>query len=163
MRVCITLAAALVFGAAAIANADEVVTIDDPELNARYQAMIQEVRCLVCESRSIAESPAEVAQELKRVIRDMVLEGRSNDEIADFLVERYGDSILYRPPIQPNTWLLWGGPVALLGLGAAVFARIVRRRAREPIDFDDDLEDESADWERPSSRDVRETGGGQRP
>jgi cytochrome c-type biogenesis protein CcmH len=123
--------------------ADEFIgTIDDPALNARYQAMIREVRCLVCESRSIAESPSDVAQDLKRVIRDMMLDGASDQEIYDFLTDRYGDSILYRPPVQPNTWLLWSAPGILLALGAVVFVRIVRARMRAPIDdFDeDDLE-----------------------
>jgi cytochrome c-type biogenesis protein CcmH len=120
--------------------AEEVVTIEDPELNARYQEMIQQVRCLVCESRSIAESPADVAQDLKKVIRDMVLEGKTNREIAHFLSDRYGDSILYNPPLQPNTWLLWGGPLAFLVIGGFVFARIVRARTNGPIDLDEDAE-----------------------
>lgn len=123
---------------AARAAETEVVTIEDPVLNARYQAMIKEVRCLVCESRSIAESPSDVAQDLKKLIRDMMLDGASDAEIADFLAARYGDSILYRPPLQPNTWLLWGSPVLLFVLGAFVFARIVRTRTRQPIDFEED-------------------------
>jgi cytochrome c-type biogenesis protein CcmH len=111
--------------------------IDDPVLNARYYALIHEVRCLVCENRSIAESPSDVAADLKRLIHDMVLAGKSDAEIAEFLAARYGDSILYRPPVQPNTWLLWGGPAVLLLLGAFVFARIVRARAAQPIEEDE--------------------------
>ena len=121
---------------------DTIHAIDDPAINARYQAMIREVRCLVCENRSIAESPSDVAEDLKRVILEMIVEGKSDAEIARFLAERYGDSILYRPPVQPNTWALWGGPAALLLLGAFVFARIVAARAREPIEEDEDDEDE---------------------
>jgi len=117
--------------------ADTVTEIDDPEINARYQALIREVRCLVCENRSIAESPSGVAEDLKRVILDMIVEGKSDAEITAFLAARYGDSILYRPPVQPNTWALWGGPAALLLLGAFVFVRIVRARAGQPIEEDD--------------------------
>jgi cytochrome c-type biogenesis protein CcmH len=111
--------------------------IDDPELEARYQALIHEVRCLVCENRSIAESPSDVAADLKKRIHDMIVEGKSDAEIAAFLAARYGDSILYRPPLQPNTWLLWGAPAVLLLLGAFVFARIVRARAAQPIEEDE--------------------------
>jgi cytochrome c-type biogenesis protein CcmH len=117
--------------------AQSVPVIDDPELNARYQALIHEVRCLVCENRSIAESPSDVAGDLKKLIHDMMVEGKSDAEIAEFLAARYGDSILYRPPVQPNTWLLWGGPAVLLLLGAFVFTRIVRTRATQPIEEDD--------------------------
>ena len=129
--------ALVLWAASGAIAADDPMSIDDPEVNARYQSLIREVRCLVCENRSIAESPSDVAQDLKRVILDMVLEGKSDGEIAEFLSARYGDSILYRPPVQPNTWALWGGPVALLLLGAFVFARIVRDRARQPIEEDE--------------------------
>jgi cytochrome c-type biogenesis protein CcmH len=111
--------------------------IDDPVLNARYYALIHEVRCLVCENRSIAESPSDVAEDLKRLIRAMIVEGKSDAEIRTFIAERYGDTILYRPPVQPNTWVLWGGPAVLLLLGAFVFARIVRARSRQPIEEDE--------------------------
>jgi cytochrome c-type biogenesis protein CcmH len=116
---------------------EPIPAIGDPELEARYQALIHEVRCLVCENRSIAESPSDVAADLKNLIHDMIVEGKSDAEIADFLAARYGDSILYRPPVQPNTWLLWGGPAVLLLLGAFVFARIVRARAMQPIEEDE--------------------------
>lgn len=111
--------------------------IDDPLLNARYHALIQEVRCLVCENRSIADSPSDIATDLKKLIHEMIVAGKSDAEITEFLAARYGDSILYRPPVQPNTWVLWGGPVVLLLLGAFVFARIVRARAVQPIEDDE--------------------------
>lgn len=118
-------------------RAETIMRIDDPELNARYQSLIHEVRCLVCENRSIAESPSDVAQDLKRVIFEMIVDGKTDAEIADFLVARYGDTILYRPPMQPNTWALWGGPAVLLLIGGLVFAQVVRTRAKQPIDEDD--------------------------
>jgi cytochrome c-type biogenesis protein CcmH len=118
-------------------RAETIMRIDDPELNARYQSLIHEVRCLVCENRSIAESPSDVAEDLKRVIFEMIVNGKTDAEIADFLVARYGDTILYRPPMQPNTWALWGGPAVLLLIGGLVFAQVVRTRAKQPIDEDD--------------------------
>lgn len=114
-----------------------VPPIDDPELNARYQALIHEVRCLVCENRSIAESPSDVANDLKHLILEMMVDGKSDAEIREFLAERYGDTILYRPPVQPNTWALWGAPAVLLVLGGIVFARVVRARAAQPIEEDE--------------------------
>jgi cytochrome c-type biogenesis protein CcmH len=119
------------------APSEPIPEIDDPVLNARYHALIQEVRCLVCENRSIGDSPSAVAGDLKKLIHDMIVAGKSDAEIAEFLAARYGDSILYRPPVQPNTWLLWGGPAVLLLLGAFVFARIVRARATQPIEEDE--------------------------
>jgi cytochrome c-type biogenesis protein CcmH len=118
-------------------GAETITAIEDPQLNARYQEMIHQVRCLVCENRSIAESPSDVAEDLKRIILEMIVAGKSDAEIAEFLAARYGDSILYRPPVQPNTWVLWGGPAALLLLGVLVFARIVRARAAQPIEEDE--------------------------
>jgi len=129
--------ASLVVAAALGQQITPIAPIDDPELDARYQALIHEVRCLVCENRSIAESPSDVAQNLKRLIHAMIVEGKSDAEIRTFIAERYGDSVLYRPPMQPNTWVLWGGPAVLLLLGAFVFARIVRARSAQPIEEDE--------------------------
>jgi cytochrome c-type biogenesis protein CcmH len=105
--------------------APTVVAVDDPALNARYQRFIQEVRCLICAGRSIAESPAGIAQDLKRVILEMMQAGADDAEIAAFLADRYGDSILYRPPLQANTWPLWFGPACFLLIGAIIFAKLV--------------------------------------
>lgn len=137
MRLLVAAAVAVACLAVAVLRAETILRIDDPELNARYQSFIHEVRCLVCENRSIAESPSDVAQDLKRVILEMIVDGKSDAEIADFLVARYGDTILYRPPMQPNTWVLWGGPAVLLLIGGLVFAQIVRTRREQPIDEDD--------------------------
>jgi cytochrome c-type biogenesis protein CcmH len=132
--------ASIVTAAAVVAQQaqhEPIPPIADPGLEARYQALTHEVRCLVCENRSIAESPSDVAYDLKRLIHEMVAEGKTDAEIRRFLAARYGDSVLYRPPLQPNTWLLWGGPAVLFLLGAIVFARIVRARARQPIEEDE--------------------------
>lgn len=107
---------------------------DDPVMNARYRALIHEIRCMKCQNESIADSPVDVAADVRRQVRDMMAEGMSDAEIKDYLSSRYGDFILYRPPLKPKTWALWGGPVALLLIGGFVFARVVRNFSRRPID-----------------------------
>jgi len=140
--------------AATVWSADPLEGFEDPELNARYQTMIREVRCVQCQNTSIAGSSVELAADLRRQIHRMIEEGRSDAEITDYLVTRYGDFIMYRPPLKPSTWVLWGGPVAMLALGLLVFVRIAVARARQPI-LDDDLDDAAADGEA-----VDEVGGG---
>ena len=108
----------------------------DPALEAEYQALIREVRCLVCQNQTIADSSAPLASDLRREIRELMAAGSSRDDVSQFLVERYGDFVLYRPPLQPTTWALWGAPVALCVLGLFVFARVVRARLQQPIDED---------------------------
>ena len=110
---------------------------DDPALNERYQTLIREVRCMKCQNESIADSPVDVAADLRREIHTMIGDGKSDEEIANFLKARYGDFILYRPPLEPKTWALWGAPIALLGIGAIVFARVVKKRMGQPIEEDD--------------------------
>src|SRR5690606_7171661 len=94
-------------------------------------------RCLVCQNQTLADSNAELAADLRRQVETMILAGRSDSEIKSFLVERYGDFVLYRPPMQQNTWLLWIGPFALLFIGALVWWRIQRRgRASDVPDLE---------------------------
>jgi cytochrome c-type biogenesis protein CcmH len=124
---------------------DEFESLADPEQQARYLAIIHEVRCLTCLNRSIAESETPLAHDLRREIRDLIAAGKTDQEVADFLVQRYGDFALYRPPLRPRTWALWFGPVVFLGIGALVFAGIVRRRMRQPIDDDDAPDNDDGD------------------
>jgi cytochrome c-type biogenesis protein CcmH len=102
---------------------------DDPVLNDRYFALIQEVRCLVCQNQSIADSNAALAADLRREIQSLLAQGKSDFDVADFLIARYGDFVMYRPPVKPLTWALWGGPGLLLAIGGLSFVRIMRRRA----------------------------------
>ena len=133
-----TACVAVLTGIACLAGAvDTNAPFDDPVLNERYRALIHEVRCMKCQNQTIADSPIDVAKDLRRQIHTMIGEGASDAEVKDFLSARYGDFILYRPPVQPTTWALWGGPALLLGIGALVFARIVRTRMREPIEEDE--------------------------
>ena len=108
----------------------------DPELQAMYLSITQEVRCLVCQNQPISDSTAPLAADLRREIKRMILEGQSEAEIKDFLVERYGDFILYKPRFASWNILLWLAPGILLIIGSIALLRIVRRRAQLPIDED---------------------------
>jgi cytochrome c-type biogenesis protein CcmH len=99
-------------------------------LQERYDRLINELRCLVCQNNSIADSNAGLAADLRREVRDLLLAGKSDAEILRFMTERYGDFVLYRPPFVARTWLLWLAPALLLLLGAFIAVRIVRGRAR---------------------------------
>ena len=103
---------------------------DDPAEQARYERLIRDLRCLVCQNESIADSNAPLASDLRREVRELMAEGKGDAEIRVFLTERYGDFVLYRPPLTPRTWLLWSAPVLFLLGGLAVVGVNVARRAR---------------------------------
>lgn len=109
---------------------DATPPFPDPAQQARYERLVRDLRCLVCQNESVADSNAMLAADLRREVRDLMVAGKSDDEIRAFMTERYGDFVLYRPPLVPRTWLLWATPA--LFLAAALFAvfRIVSRRAR---------------------------------
>lgn len=113
---------------------DATEAFDDPELQARYEEIVEEVRCLKCQNQTIKDSNAFLASDLRREIRRMLEEGMSNDEIYDFLVERYGEFALYRPRASGKTLVLWVIPAVLLLGGAFMLMNIVRRRMAMPID-----------------------------
>ena len=104
-------------------------TAQDPVANARAVKLAEELRCLVCQNQTIAESNAELAQDLRRQINEQIAQGRSDSQIVDYMVNRYGDFVLYRPPMKPTTVFLWFGPVLLLlaGMGFLVFYLRSRR------------------------------------
>jgi cytochrome c-type biogenesis protein CcmH len=103
---------------------------DDPVVEQRLIAISEEMRCLVCQNESLAGSRAELAQDLRRELRTLIKQGKSDAEIRDFMVERYGDFVLYRPRIKPETWLLWAGPFVLMIVGVVVLLVYLRRRKR---------------------------------
>ena len=115
--------------AAFASSATEAALADDPVAEKRLQALSAELRCLVCQNQNIADSNAELAQDLRREIRGMIKDGKSDSQIIDFMVARYGDFVLYRPPVKGITLLLWGGPVGLLIVGLVALLRYLRRRA----------------------------------
>jgi cytochrome c-type biogenesis protein CcmH len=89
------------------------------------------LRCLVCQNESLAGSRAELAQDLRREVRGLIKEGKSDDEVKEFLVSRYGDFVLYRPQVKPSTYLLWAGPFVLLLVGLVALVRYLRRRSQQ--------------------------------
>jgi cytochrome c-type biogenesis protein CcmH len=100
---------------------------------ARYEHLAHELRCLVCQNQSLAESSADLAEDLKREVKGLIAQGKTDTEIKTFLSSRYGDFILFKPPVQRNTWILWFAPfAALLGGGAIAFALL--RKRRQPAD-----------------------------
>ncbi len=119
----------------ASANAIDVVApFDDPEMQARYEKIISEVRCLKCQNQTIKDSNAFLASDLRREIRHMLEEGKTDDEIYEFLVARYGDFALYRPRASGKTLILWIAPMIFLVFGALALWRVVHRRMALPID-----------------------------
>ena len=108
---------------------DAVPLATDEAVEKRMVAISEELRCLVCQNESLAGSRAELAQEMRREIRELIKAGKSDQEIMDFMVGRYGDFVRYRPPMKPTTWLLWLGPFALLAIAVAGLAAYLRRRA----------------------------------
>lgn len=121
------LAAAIL--AALPAGASAPLDFDDPAQEQRFMDLTAELRCLQCQNQTLADSDAPLAQDLRQEIHDMMAAGRSDEEIKAFMVARYGDFVLYRPPVQGNTLMLWLLPALLLLTGAAVVALAVRRRA----------------------------------
>lgn len=104
---------------------------EDPVVEQRLIVIAEELRCLVCQNESLAGSRADLALDLRREVRTLIKSGKSDAEIKKFLVDRYGDFILYNPPVKPTTWLLWFGPLALLILAIGVLFTVVRRNQRQ--------------------------------
>jgi cytochrome c-type biogenesis protein CcmH len=114
-----------------LANAREAAPLaEDPTVEARLVHISQELRCLVCQNESLASSRAELADDLRREVRDLIRSNKSDQEIKDFLVSRYGDFVLYRPEVKPLTWVLWFGPfIVLLIAGIFLLAYLRQRRS----------------------------------
>lgn len=136
--------ATLLAGAALCATAKEAApAAEDPVLEARLIEITSELRCLVCQNETIAASSADLANDLRREIRTMLRRGDSNEQILKYMTDRYGDFVLYRPPVKGTTALLWAGPALLLVGGVLTLVVVLRRRARladdafEPDENDD--------------------------
>ena len=125
------LCAAMLAGIGGPATAKEAApATDDPVLEARMMRLSNELRCLVCQNETIAASNAELAIDLKNQVREMMRNGKTDAEILQYMTARYGDFVLYRPPLKSTTMLLWFGPALLLVGGAAVLVITLRRRSR---------------------------------
>jgi cytochrome c-type biogenesis protein CcmH len=115
----------------------------DPVLEARMLAITTELRCLVCQNQTIADSHADLAIDLRQQVREMLQKGQTNQQILDYMTERYGDFVLYRPPLKATTVLLWAGPGVMMVGGMVLLVVILRRRSRMPEDQFDPEEPEA--------------------
>jgi cytochrome c-type biogenesis protein CcmH len=118
---------ALAFAATAFGQSSEIAN-PDAAVERRLKVLAEELRCLVCQNQTIADSNAPLAVDLRNQIRSQIGQGRSDDQIRGYMVERYGDFVLYKPPFHATTALLWLGPPLLIAVGLAVFVMVVRRR-----------------------------------
>jgi cytochrome c-type biogenesis protein CcmH len=107
---------------------------DNPQVEARLKTLAVELRCLVCQNQTLADSNAPLAEDLRREVREMIAKDMSDREIIDFLVQRYGDFVLYRPPWKASTTLLWLGPFLLLIAGATALVLVLRKRQKKLVD-----------------------------
>lgn len=107
---------------------------ENPQIEARLKVLAEELRCLVCQNQTLADSNAPLAEDLRREVREMIARNMSDKEIIDFLVTRYGDFVLYRPPLKTTTTLLWVGPFLLLIGGAIALVMALRRRQKKVAD-----------------------------
>jgi cytochrome c-type biogenesis protein CcmH len=119
----------LAFAGAALGQASEIAH-PDPAIEKRLKVLAEELRCLVCQYQTIADSSAPLAVDLRNQIRTQMGQGRSDDQIRDYMVERYGDFVLYRPPFHGVTAALWLGPPLLIAIGIATWVFVIRRRRR---------------------------------
>jgi cytochrome c-type biogenesis protein CcmH len=139
-----TFVAAVVLAASALAVArDAPPEAADPTIEARMVRITSELRCLVCQNQTIADSNAGLAVDLRKETREMLKQGKSDAEIVDYMTARYGDFVLYRPPLRTKTVPLWFGPALLLLIGGTVLVLTLRRRSRMAADaFDPDVDDD---------------------
>ncbi|SDY37172.1 cytochrome c-type biogenesis protein CcmH [Allochromatium warmingii] len=110
----------------------EEFRFDDPARSAEFRDLISELRCVVCQNESLAGSQAGVAQDLRKEVYRLMQEGKSRQEVIDFLVARYGDFVLYEPPLKASTLVLWFGPFLFVGFGAYLLVRTLQRKKAEP-------------------------------
>ena len=127
-RLMVALTVAWCLVASPVSAREAAPLADDPVVEQRLIHISEDIRCLVCQNESLAGSRADLANDLRREIRKLIREGKTDAEITGFLVSRYGDFVLYRPPVKPLTWVLWFGPFLLVMAGVAVLLRTLRRR-----------------------------------
>ena len=124
---------ALVYSGTAVLRAQVAQPVEDPQIEQRMKNLTQQLRCLVCQNETLADSQADLAQDLRREIREQMKAGKTDQEILGFLTQRYGDFVLYNPPVKTTTYLLWFGPFLLLIVGTIVLFRYLKSR-REMIE-----------------------------
>jgi cytochrome c-type biogenesis protein CcmH len=145
------LAGALAGGASGARAKEAAPAADDPVLEAKLWKIAIELRCLVCQNQTIADSHADLAVDLRNQVRDMLRQGRTNQEIIDYMTARYGDFVLYRPPVKRTTWLLWFGPAVFMVGGVAVLFLVLRGRSRLAADAFEPDQPEAGDEAGPAA------------
>jgi cytochrome c-type biogenesis protein CcmH len=120
--------------AEAARSLDAYGQLQDPALQARFEHITAQLRCLVCQNESIADSNVELASDLRRQVREMLLAGQSDDAVFKFMTDRYGEFVRFNPPLETKTLFIWGAPFVMLLLGVLIVYRIVRQRSRMPLD-----------------------------
>ena len=146
IRRALLILALILLPALCAAQAIQPLPFRDHAEEVRFQHLSAELRCPMCQNETLADSNAPIAHDLRRQVFEMMQAGKSDDEIKAYLVDRYSQFVLYKPPVEPSTWLLWFGPLALLAIGGIVVAVQVRRRARQaPVDTTP-INDTGDDW-----------------
>jgi cytochrome c-type biogenesis protein CcmH len=121
----------------ALAQSNATLEFSRPEYKQRYYGLISELRCLVCQNQAIAESNAELAVDLRKRVHEMIEQGKSDAEIISFMAERYGDFVLYNPPLKPSTMLLWFAPFIVIGIGSVALVLYIVRRNKDTVSASD--------------------------
>ena len=124
----------LILGSTPTLAIDTERAFEDPAQQARYERLASELRCLTCRSQSIADSNVELASDLRRQVRELMAAGKTDDEINQYMTDRYGDYVLYKPPLAPRTVLLWAAPILLVIGGLVSVIVVIRRKAGLPED-----------------------------
>ncbi len=127
------LSVAVAFAGGALAL-DANGQLEDPALQARFEDITKNLRCLVCQNESVADSNAQLAGDLRRQVREMLVAGKRDDEIFKFMTDRYGDFVRFKPPLEAKTLAIWGAPFIMIVVGAFIVVRVARQRANMPIE-----------------------------
>jgi len=143
---------ALAMAAAAAAQAIDPLPFRDHAQEVRFQHLTSQLRCMVCQNETLADSNAGLARDMRHKVFQLMQQGKTDAQIKQYLVDRYSDFVLYDPPVQPDTWLLWFGPFLILAAGGIAVALVVRRRSRARTDMaatqpgTADADDNGDDW-----------------
>ena len=126
---------------------DTAPAFEDPQLQERYDTLTRQFRCMQCQNESIADSPVNLAADLRNEVREQIAQGKTDDEVRKFMTDRYGAFVLYRPPFEARTWLLWLGPVIFLIGGLIIAVRIIMQRSKlaDNVDESDQLQKDIED------------------
>jgi cytochrome c-type biogenesis protein CcmH len=125
---CVCFTASVVLSAAYAIDTE--AALSNPVLQQRYETLTHELRCLVCQNETIADSGASLAADLRAQVRAQLLAGETDAQIKQYMVNRYGDFVLFNPPVQPDTWLLWSGPFLILAVGGLIVIMVIRNKTR---------------------------------